>query len=60
MKKDEFASINKTKRKGNGFLILIGIMAICITGVLCAKKMQQDSRYITLAPDNVEATMEEA
>lgn len=49
MKKDEFSGLNKTRKKGNGIIIVISIIAICITGVMYAKKLQQESTYISYA-----------
>jgi len=51
MKKDEFADLNKSKKKGNGIIIIIGIIALCITGVLYARKLQQESVFVSYGPD---------
>lgn len=47
-KKDEFDSINKTKNNGKLVVVTVAVLAICITGFMCAKKLQMDERYISL------------
>lgn len=46
MKKDKFAEINSAKRHGNTVVIAAAIVAICLAGILCAWKLQQESNNI--------------
>ncbi len=46
--RDEYASINKTRNTGKVVVVTIAIAAICITGILYAKKLQLDENYITM------------
>lgn len=46
MKKDKYYHINKSKKKGNGIIVFIAIVAICITGILYALKLNSESRYL--------------
>lgn len=46
--RDEFAEINKTKHTGKMVVVAIAVLAFCITGILCARKLQQNERYITM------------
>lgn len=55
MRKDEFASINATKKRGNTFVILVAILAICAAGVLCAWKLQSEGSKVLLETGNVSA-----
>lgn len=50
--RDKFACVNETKHKGNSVVITVAVLAICITGILCAKKLQMDQKYITMELDN--------
>ena len=45
--KDEFACINETKKKGNMLVFALAVLAICISGALCARKLQMEEKYIT-------------
>lgn len=47
-KKDEYASINKTKNSGKIVVVIAAVLAICITGALYAKKLQLDQKYISM------------
>lgn len=55
MRKDEFASINATKKRGSAFVILVAILAICAAGVLCAWKLQSEGSKVLLETGNVSA-----
>lgn len=57
-KKDEFASINKTKNTGKVVVVTLAVLAICVTGVMCAKKLKMDEEYISLE-NQQECRMEE-
>lgn len=46
--RDEFANINKTKNTGRAVVVTIAVLAICITGILYARKLQLDQEYITM------------
>lgn len=47
-KQDEFADFNEKKKRGNMFVLATAILAICISGVLCARKLQMDTKYISM------------
>lgn len=47
-KKDEYACINKTRNSGRMVVVIAAVLAICITGVLYAKKLQLDQKYISM------------
>lgn len=47
-RKDEFASINEEKKRGNMMVFTIAVLAICISGALCAVKLHMDQRYISM------------
>ena len=57
-KKDEFASINKTKNTGKVVVVTLAVLAICVTGVMCARKLRMDEKYISLE-NQQECRMEE-
>lgn len=46
--KDEFAGINKKRNTGRLVVVSVAVLAVCITGVLYAKKLQLDQKYITM------------
>ena len=54
MKKDKFADINRTKKHGNTFVILVAVAAICLAGVLCAVRLRAESNSVILETRNVE------
>lgn len=45
---DKFACVNGTGKKGNRVIITVAVLAICITGILYARKLQLDEKYITM------------
>ena len=51
-KQDEFACVNETKKKGNMIVFTIAVLAICISGALCARKLQMDQKYISQYEDH--------
>lgn len=55
--RDEFANINRTKNTGRAVVVTIAVLAICITGILYARKLQLDQEYITM-DISVEHTVE--
>ncbi len=59
-KQDEFADINFNgkKKRGNMFVLMAAILAVCISGILYARKLQMDARYITMNPENVRTEQE--
>lgn len=56
--RDEFANINRTKNTGRAVVVTIAVLAICITGILYARKLQLDQEYITM-DISVEHTVED-
>ena len=46
--RDEFSCINETKKHGGMVVLTIAVLAICISGALCARKLQMDQKYISL------------
>lgn len=46
-KQDEFACVNKTRKRGNMIVFTIAVLAVCISGALYARKLQMDEKYIT-------------
>ncbi|MCI8300909.1 MAG: hypothetical protein HFI69_11330 [Lachnospiraceae bacterium] len=51
-KRDEFADINETKKRGNMVVFTIAVLAICISGALCAIKLQMEQRHICMNEDS--------
>lgn len=47
-KRNEFAGINGNKKRGNMVIFVIAVLAVCISGVLCVRKLQMEQRYICL------------
>lgn len=47
-KRDEFASVNRNKNRSGMVVFVIAVLAVCISGVLCARKLQSEQRYISL------------
>lgn len=47
-KQDEFADFNGKKKRGNMFVIAAAILAICFSGILYARKLQMDTKYISM------------
>ena len=60
MKKDKFADINRTKRHGNTFVILVAVAAICLAGVLCAVRLRAESNSVILETGSIELVTEES
>lgn len=56
-KRDEFVDINRNRNRSGMVVFAIAVLAVCISGVLCARKLQQEQRYISL---NKEVVSEEA
>lgn len=56
-KRDEFVDINRNRNRSGMVIFTIAVLAVCISGVLCARKLQQEQRYISL---NKEVVSEEA
>lgn len=59
MKKDEFAELNATKKRGNTAVLVIAIMALCLAGILCAVKLQSESSTIFMDTGGVELSTEQ-
>lgn len=59
MKKDEFADLNATKKRGNTAVLVIAIMALCLAGILCAVKLQSESSTIFMDTGGVELSTEQ-
>lgn len=53
-KQDEFACVNKTRKRGNMLVFTIAVLAVCISGALYARKLQMDEKYITRWTDTCE------
>jgi len=47
-KRDEFADINGTKKRGGMIIFFIAVLAVCISGTLCARKLIMEQRYVSL------------
>lgn len=47
-KRDKYADINGNKNRSNMVVFAIAILAVCISGVICARKLQLEQRYISL------------
>lgn len=45
---DEFADINGNKKRGGMVVFAIAVLAVCISGTLCARKLMMEQRYISL------------
>ena len=56
--RDEFACVNETTHKGHGIVVVIAILAVCITGILCARKLQMEQKYITMQEGNRQTVCE--
>lgn len=50
-KRDKFACVNGEKSRGNMIVLAVAVLAICISGVLCARKLQMDQKYISQYED---------
>lgn len=46
--RDKFAGMNKTRNTGRVLVVTAAVLAICITGVLCARKLQLEQKYISM------------
>ncbi|MCI8282894.1 MAG: hypothetical protein HFI76_14735 [Lachnospiraceae bacterium] len=58
MKKDKYASLNTTRKRGNTLVIVIAITALCIAGVLGAIKLHAESSTVFLDTGTVNMTAE--
>ena len=47
-KRDEFADINGTKKRGGMIIFFIAELAVFISGTLCARKLIMEQRYVSL------------
>lgn len=47
-KRDKFVSVNRNKNHSGMVVFVIAVLAVCISGVLCARKLQSEQRYISL------------
>ncbi len=47
-KRNEFAGINDNKKRSGMVVFVIAVLAVCISGVLCVRKLQMEQRYICL------------
>ncbi len=45
--RDKFACVNGEKKRGNMIVLAIAVLAICISGALCARKLQMEQKYIS-------------
>ena len=43
-KRDEFEYINEKKKKGNTLVLTVTILAVCLSGILYAWKLQMDGK----------------
>lgn len=46
-KRDEFADLNRDRKRSGMVVFAIAVLAVCISGVLCARKLQLEQRYIS-------------
>lgn len=53
-KRDEFADINRKENRSGKMIFMIAVLAVCISGVLYARKLQQEQRYISLREVNLD------
>ena len=51
-KRDKFACVNGEKSRSNMIVLAIAVLAICISGALCARKLQMDQKYISQYEDH--------
>lgn len=47
-KRDKYADVNGNKNRSNMVVFAIAVLAVCISGVLCARKLTLEQRYISL------------
>lgn len=47
-KRDKYADVNGNKNRSGMVVFAIAVLAVCISGVLCARKLQMEQRYISL------------
>lgn len=47
-KRNEFENINRNSNRSGMIVFAIAVLAVCISGVLCARKLQLEQRYISL------------
>ena len=50
-KRDEFEYINEKKKKANTLVLTVTILAVCLSGILYAWKLQMDGKYLTYNMD---------
>lgn len=55
-KRDKYADVNGNKNRSGMVVFAIAVLAVCISGVLCARKLQMEQRYISLNPTTVSET----
>lgn len=46
--RDKYAEVNGNKSRSGMVVFAIAVLAVCISGVLCARKLQLEQRYISL------------
>lgn len=46
--RDKYAEVNGNKNRSGMVVFAIAVLAVCISGVLCARKLQLEQRYISL------------
>ncbi len=47
-KSDEFADINGNKKRSGMVVFAIAVLAVCISGTLCARKLILEQRYVSM------------
>lgn len=55
-KRDKYADVNGNKNRSGMVVFAIAVLAVCISGVLCARKLQLEQRYISLNQTTVSET----
>ncbi len=55
-KRDKYADVNGNKNRSGMVVFAIAVLAVCISGVLCARKLQMEQRYISLNRTTVSET----
>lgn len=47
-KRNEFSGIDDNKKRSGMVVFVIAVLAVCISGVLCVRKLQMEQKYICL------------
>ncbi len=55
-KRDKFADVNGNKNRSGMVVFAIAVLAVCISGILCVRKLQLEQKYISLNQTEVSET----